>query len=231
MKAVNRSSRLLEIIQILRAARRPVTARTLADALEVTQRTIYRDITVLQSMRIPIDGAAGVGYALGTRCYLPPLTFSGEEIDAIVVGLSLLGRTGDHSLQVAASRVARKIADVIPGPGQIDMESTPLRVSLWNSVPPSPIDLGVVREAIRDERKLEVQYTDAASQCTARRLRPIALLYYDDCVILAAWCELRRDFRHFRIDRFNTCHAMAGRFKGEGARLRAAWQAVHSASI
>lgn len=223
---MNRSSRLLEIIQILRGSRRPVTARTLADALEVTHRTIYRDVVVLQSMRIPIDGAAGVGYVLGTRCDLPPLTFSGEEIDAIVVGLSLLGRTGDRSLQLAASRVARKIADVLPGAAPIDMESTPLRVSLWNSVPPSQIDLGIVRQAIRDERKLEVQYTDAESRFTARTIAPIALVYYVECVILAAWCELRQDFRHFRIDRFNACHTMAGRFKGEGARLRAEWQAA-----
>jgi predicted DNA-binding transcriptional regulator YafY len=132
---VNRSSRLLEIIQILRGSRRPVTARTLADALEVTQRTIYRDIAVLQSMQVPIDGAAGLGYVLGTRWCLPPLTFSGEELDAIVVGLSLLGRTGDRPLQLAASRVVRKIATVLPGPASIDMESTHLRVSLWNSVP------------------------------------------------------------------------------------------------
>jgi predicted DNA-binding transcriptional regulator YafY len=208
-----------------------VTARTLADALEVTQRTIYRDIVALQSMRIPIDGAAGIGYVLGTRCYLPPLTFSGEEIDAIVVGLSLLGRTGDRPLQIAASRVVRKISNALPGAAPIDMESTPLRVSLWNSVPPSPIDLGIVRQAIRDERKLEVQYTDAASQLTARTVRPIALVYYVDCVILAAWCELRQDFRHFRIDRFKACHTMARGFKGEGTRLRAAWQAVHLASI
>jgi len=228
---VNRSSRLLEIIQILRVSRRAVTARTLADALEVTQRTIYRDIVVLQSMQIPIDGAAGVGYVLGSRCYLPPLTFSGEEIDAIVVGLSLLGRTGDRPLQIAASRVVRKIADVLPGAAPIDMESTPLRVSLWTSVPPSPIDLSVVRQAIRDERKLEVQYTDAVSRCTARTVRPIALVYYEDCVILAAWCELRQGFRHFRVDRVNVCHTAAGRFKGEGAHLRAAWQAVHSTTI
>jgi predicted DNA-binding transcriptional regulator YafY len=199
----------------------------MADALEVTQRTIYRDIFTLQAMRLPVEGAVGVGYVLGARDTLPPLTFSAEELDAIVIGLTLVGRTGDRSLQVAASQVIRKIADVVPDTAPIDIESMPIKVSLWSSIPPPMIDLRIVRSAIREERKLEVQYTDAASRHTARTVRPIALVYYEESVLLAAWCELRRDFRHFRVDRVNACRPAASRFKGEGARLRAEWQASH----
>jgi predicted DNA-binding transcriptional regulator YafY len=221
------SGRLLEILQILRSSRQPVTARAMANLLEVTQRTIYRDIATLQGLRIPVEGTAGIGYVLGARCALPPLNFSIDEIDAIVVGLSLLECTGDRALRIAASQVVQKIAGVLPDIAAADIESTPLRVWPWNTIPPSRIDVSIVRKAIRDEHKLEVQYTDAESRYTARTVRPIALIYYVESIVLAAWCELRQDFRHFRVDRLNACHPSAERFKGEGCRLRAEWQVVH----
>jgi predicted DNA-binding transcriptional regulator YafY len=221
------SGRLLEILQLLRSSRRPMTARAIADLLEVTQRTIYRDIATLQGLRIPVEGTAGIGYILGDSCTLPPLNFSSDEIDAIVVGLSLLETTGDRSLRFAASQVVRKIAGVLPHPAAADIESMPLRVWPGITVPPSHIEASVIRRAIRDEHKLEVEYTDAESRCTARTLCPIALIYYVDSIVLAAWCELRRDFRHFRIDRLNACQPSTARFKGEGCRLRAEWQTTH----
>jgi predicted DNA-binding transcriptional regulator YafY len=224
---VSSSGRLLEILQILRSSRRPVTARAMAKLLEVTQRTIYRDIVTLQGLRIPVEGTAGIGYVLGARCALPPLNFSSDEIDAIVVGLSLLDCTGDRALRVAASQVVRKIAAVLPDTAAADIESMPLRVWPWDAIPASLIDVSIVRRAIRDEQKLEVQYTDAESRCTARTVRPIALIYYVESIVLAAWCELRQDFRHFRVDRLNACHPSAVRFRGEGCRLRAQWQSVH----
>lgn len=221
------AGRLLEILQILRSSRRPVTARAMANRLEVTRRTIYRDIVTLQGLRIPVEGTAGIGYVLGARCALPPLNFSGDEIDAIVVGLSLLECTGDRVLLTAASQVIQKVAEVLPDIAFADIETMPLRVWPWSMAPPSPIDVSIVRRAIRDEHKLEVQYTDAKSQCSERILWPIALIYYGESIVLAAWCELRRDFRHFRVDRLKTCHPSFERFKGEGRRLRAEWQSVH----
>jgi predicted DNA-binding transcriptional regulator YafY len=199
----------------------------MANILEVTQRTIYRDIVRLQGLRIPVEGTAGIGYVLGARCALPPLNFSSDEIDAIVVGLSLLDCTGDRALRVAASQVVQKILGVLPDIAAADMESMPLRVWPWSTIPPSRIDVSIVRRAIRDEHKLEVQYTDAGSRCSARTVWPIALIYYVESVVLAAWCELRQDFRHFRVDRLNACHPSAERFKGEGLRLRTQWQTVH----
>ena len=111
---MSRSDRMFEIIQLLRRAEKPMTAQALADALEVVPRTIYRDIAVLQGMRVPIEGEAGIGYVMRRGFDLPPLMFTAEEVEAIVVGLALLRRTGDLGLQAAAGRVSGKIAEVLP---------------------------------------------------------------------------------------------------------------------
>lgn len=224
---MGRSSRLFEIIQILRHAKRPLAAHAIADALEVSRRTIYRDIVALQAMRVPIEGEAGVGYVMDDGFNLPPLMFTDDEVEAIVVGLSLIGRTGDADLLQAASRVSRKIADVLPGEGGMRIDGTPLHVSRWNAIPPSAADYREIRQAIREERRLRLRYRDGAGRCTQRTIRPIALVYYVDNILLAAWCELRRDFRHFRADRIEACAPTDSFFAGDGARLRVEWHARH----
>lgn len=223
----DRSNRLFEIIQVLRAASKPMQARVLAEMLEVTKRTIYRDVVALQASGVPIEGAAGIGYVMRAGYNLPPLMFTPDEIEAISVGLSLLGRTGDAGLQAAAARVSRKIADVLPGGGDPLSGQPPLLVSHWNAVPPADVDYRLMRTAIREERKLHLHYQDAELRDSVRTVRPIALVYYVDSVIVAAWCELRQDFRHFRMDRIRACTATDASFKGEGARLRADWRAKH----
>jgi len=218
---------MFEIIQILRRARAPMPAHAIAKMLEVNKRTIYRDIVTLQSMRVPIDGEAGIGYVMRAGFDLPPLMFSAEEVEAIVVGLSLLGRTGDAGLQAAASQVTRKIADVLPNTTDRRIEGSPLHVSQWNAIPPPKVEYRVIRQAIRDERKLYLCYGDAELQLTERTVRPIALVYYVDNVMLAAWCEMRKDFRHFRVDRMHECHQIDSLFKGESEKLRIEWRARH----
>lgn len=224
---MGRSSRLFEIIQILRRASTPVSAHAIADTLEVSKRTIYRDIIALQAMRVPIDGEAGVGYVMQAGFDLPPLMFTADEVEAIVVGLSLIGRTGDADLLDAASRVVRKIADVLPDAAESRIDGSTLHVSHWNAIPPAVVEYRVMRQAIREERKLHLHYHDAEARHTERTVRPIALVYYVDNVILAAWCELREDFRHFRADRMNSCRPIDSQFKGESERLRAEWRARH----
>jgi predicted DNA-binding transcriptional regulator YafY len=223
---MGRSTRLFEIIQILRGAKSPIPARAIADALEVTKRTVYRDIVTLQAMRIPVEGAAGVGYVMRSGFDLPPLMFTADEIEAIVVGLSLLGRTGDAGLQAAASHVVRKIVEVLPDATDNGFDGSPLHVSRWNAVPPSEIDHRAIRRAIREEQKLQLRYQDATARSTERTVRPIALVYYVDSIVLAAWCELREDFRHFRLDRMEACLPTPDRFTREGERLRTAWRAT-----
>jgi predicted DNA-binding transcriptional regulator YafY len=224
---MGRSSRLFEIIQILRRASGPVSAQSIAAMLEVSQRTVYRDIVTLQGLRVPIEGEAGVGYVMHARFELPPLTFTDDEVEAIVVGLSLVGRTGDTDLLAAASRVSRKISAVLPGATELGIDSSALHVSQWSGIPPSVVEYRVMRQAIREERKLQLQYEDAEGRYSDRIVYPLSLVYYVDSVVLAAWCELRCDFRHFRMDRAQACVPIDEFFKGAGNRLRAEWQARH----
>lgn len=224
---MNRSTRLFEIIQLLRSSRRSLTAQEIADTLEVTKRTIYRDIVALQSMRVPIDGEAGVGYILRPGFDLPPLMFTAEEVEAIAVGLSLLGRTGDPGLENAARSVVRKITDVLPEENPYGLLSQSVFTSSWNNIPPSDIDPSVLRQAIRDERKLEIQYTDQHEALSARTVQPLALVYYVDALVLAAWCELRVAYRHFRVDRIKQCVITESDFKETGEALRQKWRAQH----
>ncbi len=213
---MRRTERLFEIIQILRSESRVVTAAELADRLEVSPRTVYRDIQALQAMRTPIEGEAGVGYVIGPEYDLPPLNFSIEEIEAIAVGLSLVAQTGDRGLCRAALQVSRKI-----DAGRSAMRG--LRVSERNPVVPEAADPNLIRAAIRDEQKLDIAYTDEQGHATARRVRPFAVVYYVQSMLMAAWCELRSDYRHFRIDRIEACDETGVYFKGEGEALRNQW--------
>jgi predicted DNA-binding transcriptional regulator YafY len=220
---MGRSSRFFEIIQLLRTAQTPLTAQVIAEALEVKKRTVYRDIVTLQSMRVPIEGAAGVGYIMRAGFDLPPLMFTEEELEAIVVGLSLIGRTRDAGLQRAAQRVAQKIADVVPCDASPHLASSPLMVSQWSAVPEADVCLYEIRQAIRDRRKVHFGYCDPDGCQTTRTVRPIGLVYYVDAIVLAGWCELRDDFRHFRVDRLKGFTVTAETFKG-AERLRRTWR-------
>jgi predicted DNA-binding transcriptional regulator YafY len=222
---VSRSDRMFEIIQLLRRAEQPVTAQALADALEVVPRTIYRDIAALQGMRVPIEGEAGIGYVMRRGFDLPPLMFTAEEVEAIVVGLALLRRTGDLGLQAAAGRVSGKIAEVLPR--DRDLDDPPLYVSRWGSAPPEGVDLQTIRHAIREEEKLRIAYEDSAARRSERTVKPLAILYYIEVVVLTAWCEMRQGFRHFRADRILECRATGENFFGEGETLRRRWRAEH----
>lgn len=220
---MSRSNRMFEIIQLLRSAERPMTAHDLAEALEVVTRTIYRDIAALQAMKVPIEGEAGIGYVMRAGFDLPPLMFTTEEVEAIVVGLALLRRTGDIGLQAAAKRVSDKIGDVLPGGRARDLTDAPLYVSSWGALAPAGLDLRILRGAIREETKLRITYENGEGERTRRTIKPLALFYYIEAIVLAAWCELRRDLRHFRCDRIISCKLAKGRFAGEGDKLRALW--------
>ena len=223
----DRSHRLFEIIQALRLAEKPLTARALAELVEVTPRTIYRDIVTLQATGVPIEGAAGLGYVMRSGYNLPPLMFSAEEIEAIAVGLSLIGRTADTDLLAAAAKVATKIRTVLPVEGTSPLVSPALLVSHWNEVPVTGGDYRLLRQTIREERKLSLHYADEQGRKSERIVLPVALVYYVDNALLAAWCELRGAFRHFRVDRIEACRPLDATFIGKGTGLRETWQATH----
>lgn len=220
---MRKASRLFEIIQILRLASHPVTAAQIAEQLEVTPRSIYRDVVALQAMRVPIEGGRGIGYILRPGFDLPPLMFSIEETEAIVLALALLQRTGDVGLRKAAKAVTDKIAGAMPPPLRQALASEAIHA--WGTVMPEPdgIDLAMIRSAIRDERKLHIAYQDEQGRTTERTVRPIALIYYSAHSVMVAWCELRNGLRNFRPDRIAAGNALAERFVGEGDGLRKLW--------
>ena len=220
---MRKASRLFEIIQILRLAGKPVTAAEIAEALEVTPRSIYRDIAALQAMRVPIEGERGIGYILRPGFDLPPLMFSIEETEAIVLALALLARTGDEELKAAARRVSQKITGAVPEPLRKTFRSQALHA--WGTVatPPPAADLAMIRRAIRDEQKLALDYRDELGRATERTVRPLALIYYSEHAMMVAWCELRQDIRNFRADRVEHCEPLGAHFRGEGNRLRQLW--------
>jgi predicted DNA-binding transcriptional regulator YafY len=220
---MRKASRLFEIIQILRLARRPLTAAHLAQALECGERTVYRDIAALQGMRVPIEGERGIGYILRPGFDLPPLMFTAEETEAIVVGLALLQRTGDLSLHKSARAAGDKIAASLPPP--LARLAGAGALHAWGAVGSAPtgLDLGMVRQAIREERKLDLSYVNEQGAQTQRVIRPIALVYYSAHATLVGWCDLRSALRNFRADRVGRATLMPDRFQGQGDRLRALW--------
>lgn len=214
---MRRTERLFEIIQILRETKSSLTANEIAGRLEVSVRTIYRDIQALQSMQVPIDGEAGVGYVMRQGYDLPPINFTSEEIEAIVVGLNLVSRTGDIALLKAAQSVSTKISTV-----RQKMES--LRVSNWGTKVPRNIEPEQIRKSIRDQEKLTIIYVDEQNNETARTILPIAMIYYVESMVVVGWCELRQGFRHFRVDRIRQCDAIGEYFHPKGDSLRRRWE-------
>ena len=199
---LRRADRLFDILRILRAVARPVTAAAIADELEVTVRTVYRDIVTLQARRIPIEGAAGIGYVLRRGFDLPPLMFTEDEAEAIAVGVRLLARTGDPGLQKAAESVLSKVTLVVPDPLREYLNASPVYVSKSGAPVPMRRDLpATIRHAIRDNRKMRIAYLDGDGRETLRVIQPFAVAYYVEATLICAWCELRRDVRHFRTDR------------------------------
>jgi len=225
---VRRADRLFDIIQFLRTARQPVTAATLAAELEVNVRTVYRDIATLQARRVPIEGAAGLGYVLRRGFDLPPLMFTSDELDAIAVGARLVRRLRDPGLQQAAESVLSKIATALPEALRPAVLSAPALVSDGDAATPAGIDLSELRNAIRETRKLSITYDDETGQRTRRTIWPVAMVYYVDVTLIAAWCELRNDFRHFRVERIAASTLLEDRFYTENGRLTQRWFALQA---
>ena len=207
---------MFEIIQLLRNACQPRTAAQIAQELEVTPRTIYRDIASLQAMRVPIDGAAGIGYIMRPGFDLPPINFDIEEAEAVTVGLAMIARTGDKGLKAAGRRACRKLSEAT-------QLSDALFSSTWGPEEPDRIDLSDLRAAIRQERKLEIVYRDGHGAETNRTILPFAIVYHSEAIILGAWCEMRDDFRNFRPDRMARYTILEETFEGRGDALRCEW--------
>jgi predicted DNA-binding transcriptional regulator YafY len=223
---MRRADRLFDVIQVLRTAKQPVTAATLAAELEVTVRTIYRDVATLQARRVPIEGAPGLGYVLRKGFDLPPLMFTVDEIEAVTVGARMVQRLRDPELQAAARRVLDKVTVVLPESLRGHLADAPFYVSQGEAATPQGVEMAAVRSAIRDRRKLRIAYVDEKSRRTRRTIWPLAMAYYVDVTLVGAWCELRKDLRNFRVERIAASRVLAERFQDHNGRLLAQWLAL-----
>jgi predicted DNA-binding transcriptional regulator YafY len=223
---MSRAHRLLDLIQVLRQHRRPVAGAVLAEGLGVSLRTVYRDIESLRAQGADIAGEAGLGYVLRPGFLLPPLMFSEEEIEALVLGSRWVSERADGMLGVAARNVLAKIGAVLPDDLKANIAASGLLIGPGEPIAAPDGDLVAIRQAIRSEHKLLIGYADEHDTPTDRVIWPIALAFYDRVRVLVAWCELRGGYRHFRIDRIRTIRSDAARYPDRRARLLKAWHAL-----
>lgn len=219
-----RIHRLLELLQELRARRRPVPAAVLAATLGVSLRTLYRDIAVLRAQGARIEGEPGLGYVLRPGFMLPPLMFTPEEIEVLMLGASWVGRRQDLAMQAPARHALAKIAAVLPRDQADALDAAGLLLAATGQARPTGIDARLVRDALRRERKLAIGYFDAAAAASERVIWPVAIGVYEDTQLLAAWCEWRGDFRHFRLDRIRSVRVLETRMPRRRAMLYQAWR-------
>lgn len=214
---MRRADRLFQIVQHLRA-RRLTTAAQLASALEVSERTIYRDVRDLSLSGIPVEGEAGVGYRIHPSFDLTPLMFTTSEIEAVVAGLGMVeGFTGPE-LRKAAQSALNKVALALPEERRKDLDRPRLFTPriVQNETQGNRIDQ--IRFAIAEHRKLRIEYVNEQEQRSERDLRPLGLHFWGRCWTLAAWCELRNDFRVFRVDRIHLAAVLDDVFRDELGR-------------
>ncbi|HTZ77466.1 MAG TPA: YafY family protein [Stellaceae bacterium] len=198
---MSRSRRLLDLMQILRRHRRPVTGARLARELGISLRTVYRDVEALIAEGADIAGEAGVGYVLRPGFLLPPLMFSDDEIEALVLGSRWVMRHADPALAAAAADALAKIRAVLPADLRESADATGLLAGPGGPIAPDGIDLAPLRWAIRREHRIRLGYRDRAGKASERIVWPIAIGFFERVRVLAAWCELRQGYRHFRTDR------------------------------
>jgi len=216
---MRRADRLFEIVQYLRG-RRLTTAAQLAQWLEVSERTIYRDVADLIGSGVPIDGEAGVGYRIAATFDLPPLMFSFDEIDALVIGARFVESWGGPGLANGARSALAKIAGALPREKRAALEGARLFAPGFFVDPLPGERLETFRRAIGARSFVELDYRDGHGSSTQRRIRPLGIFFWGEAWSVAAWCELRSDFRNFRLDRIAELRRLDERFPDEaGKRL------------
>lgn len=221
---MSRAERLLALMQLLRVRRTPVAGAELAAELGVSLRTLYRDVAALQAQGAQIEGEPGIGYVLRPGYFLPPLMFSEEEVEALDLGARWVVERADARLGEAAANALEKIAAVLPGRLRGGREAPGLLIGPGAPLAADDADMARLRWAIRAERKLRIAYRDLKDSVTERTLWPLALGYFDQARILAAWCELRQDFRHFRTDRILSLDILDTHLPRRRAALLKEWR-------
>ncbi len=216
---MSRSERLIQLMQLLRTLPPPVRSDDLARELSVSPRSIYRDIDSLRKTGAVIDGEAGFGYRLVEDPALPPMMFSRDEMEALVLGLREVREVGDPVLAVAAQNALSKLRACLPPSMQQQFENAVLYAKRFHERPPISIDVAELRAATWDEWIVEMAYADQHGAETKRRVKPLSIVFLDQALVLLSWCTLREDFRMFRVDRIQKLTVTDESFRPHRARL------------
>ncbi|OUS07108.1 transcriptional regulator [Rhodobacterales bacterium 52_120_T64] len=221
---MRRTERLFQIIQILRANQSPVTGRSLADELEISLRTLYRDMAELIAQRVPVTGEAGTGYVLDDGYDMPPLMLTADELEAAALGAAWVASQADPSLARAARDLVTKLSEAIPKelrPIVLDASSRPITTQ---PVIPERFDGAILRCAIRDKSKLHLSYQDKNGGRTDRVIWPLLIAYLNSIKYIVAWCETKQDYRHFKTERVLELEVLKEKYSGRRAVLIKGWE-------
>ncbi|ELY6301436.1 YafY family transcriptional regulator [Cronobacter sakazakii] len=218
---MTRTERLLELLQILRAQRYPITASTLSERLGISVRSLYRDIKTLQHQGVRIEGEAGIGYIVKSDFHLPPLNLSHEEINAITLGLNWVSHNTDYDFKNTARSALAKIHAVIPDELKVLIESQSYLIGHSEN---NEMFFEGIRNAIKKRKRIKIKYCDKKDNYSSRVIWPIGLAYMESCWLLVAWCEMRNDFRHFRTDKIAEMVQLDSMYKESRTVLLKKWR-------
>jgi len=217
---MRRADRLFQLVQLIRG-RRLSTADYLSARLEVSPRTVYRDVAALQNQGVPIEGEAGVGYRMKAGFDLAPLMFGKHEAQALVAAIRMAQPSLDSALAESAEQALGKILAVLPPEARAAAESLALYAPRPHLTPELSARLGQARMATESRHKLRLDYLSLDGQRSQRTVRPLACFFWGPTWTLAAWCELRNDFRSFRVDLIDGLEVLEERFRDEAGKTLA----------
>lgn len=221
---MNRSNRLISLLQLLRSYRYPVSAQKLAQTLEISVRTLYRDIELLREQGANIQGEAGLGYVLVEDLALPPLQLDHGEIEALVLGLRWVCRNSDDHLVKSAKSLFHKIQHGLPSEMQQALQNSAMLVSsTYHPQHEENHFIQMIRQSIQQQFVVEIHYINAQQESTERTVYPLALAYFNQVRLLLAWCEKRQDFRNFRLDRIQQLHQTTQSYQPDRVFLLQQW--------
>lgn len=215
---MRRADRLFRIVALLQGRHTAITAQALGNALEVSVRTVYRDIADLAASGVPIEGEAGIGYRLDDTYHLPPLMLTPQEAEAAAFGAEMASYWGPQDLRDAAVSLKGKLAAALPLELRALITANPLLAGHTDEHPEVRVDAAALRKAVRERCKVRFAYNDVQGRGTTRTVRPLAVMFFGPVWLLAAWCETRSDFRVFRLDRMVSLTTLADRFTSEAGR-------------
>jgi predicted DNA-binding transcriptional regulator YafY len=228
---MRRTERLFQIIQILRGTRSPVTGQSLADELEVSLRTLYRDMAELVAQRVPVNGEAGTGYVLDDGYDMPPLMLTADELEAAVLGAAWVAAHADPSLGRGARDLLTKLTAAIPRELRPIILDAGIKTVTSRPNIHEQFDGAVLRQATRERLKLHIVYQDQQGTVSDRVIWPLFIAYLDDVRIIVAWCETRDDYRHFRTDRIQSLERLHDKYPANRGHLIREWEKIKAQEI